>query len=94
MLWVTWFTDCAMDAITGVAVTPGDPSRESVLVVLRFAVLREEPYGPAGGLPEQVRVDCGKGFLSWTVTAAFDLLDVTVGACSPALLTSGARWRA
>ncbi|WP_327321139.1 hypothetical protein OG735_00420 [Streptomyces sp. NBC_01210] len=60
------------------AVTPGDPSRESVLSALRSAVLREDPYGPFGGLPEKVRVDRGKDFLSRTVTAAFDLLDVTV----------------
>lgn len=76
--WITWFTDCATNAITGVAVTPGDPSRESVLAALRSAVLRDGPYGPFGGLPEKVRVDRGKDFLSRTVTAAFDLLDVTV----------------
>ncbi|MFG3207297.1 Mu transposase C-terminal domain-containing protein [Streptomyces sp. NPDC048192] len=76
--WITWFTDCATNAITGMAVTPGDPSRESVLAALRSAVLREDPYGPFGGLPEKVRVDRGKDFLSRTVTAAFDLLDVTV----------------
>ncbi|MEU5347379.1 transposase family protein [Streptomyces sp. NPDC020766] len=76
--WITWFTDCATNAITGVAVTPVHPSRESVLSALRSAVLREDPYGPFGGLPEKVRVDRGKGFLSRTVTAAFDLLDVTV----------------
>ncbi|MFF4829855.1 hypothetical protein [Streptomyces sp. NPDC001312] len=76
--WITWFTDCATNGITGVAVTPGDPSRESVLAALRSAVLREDPYGPFGGLPEKVRVDRGKDFLSRTVTAAFDLLDVMV----------------
>ncbi|MFD4950432.1 hypothetical protein [Streptomyces sp. NPDC058451] len=76
--WITWFTDCPTNVITGIAVTPGDPSRESVLAGLRSAVLREEPYGPFGGLPEKVRVDRGKDFLSRTVTAAFDLLDVTV----------------
>lgn len=76
--WITWFTDCATNAITGVAVTPGEPSRESVLAALRSAVLREDPYGPFGGLPEKVRVDRGKDFLSRTVTAAFDLLEVTV----------------
>jgi putative transposase len=76
--WITWFTDCATNAITGLAVTPGYPSRESVLAALRAAVLREDPYGPFGGLPEKVRVDRGKDFLSRTVTAAFDLLDVGV----------------
>ncbi|MEV2236127.1 Mu transposase C-terminal domain-containing protein [Streptomyces phaeochromogenes] len=76
--WITWFTDCATNAITGVAITPVHPSRESVLAALRSAVLREEPYGPFGALPQKVRVDRGKDFLSKTVTAAFDLLDVTV----------------
>lgn len=76
--WITWFTDCSTNAITGVAVSPGHPSRESVLAALRSAVLREDPYGPFGGVPEKVRVDRGKDFLSRTVTAAFDLLDVTV----------------
>ncbi|MGW3643458.1 transposase [Streptomyces sp. NPDC005166] len=76
--WITWFTDCATNAITGVAVTPVHPSRESVLAALRSAVLREDPYGPFGGLPEKVRVDRGKDFLSRTVTAAFEALDVTV----------------
>ncbi|OKJ85684.1 transposase [Streptomyces sp. CB02400] len=76
--WITWFTDCATNAVTGVAVTPVHPSRESVLAALRSAVLREDPYGPFGGVPEKVRVDRGKDFLSRTVTAAFDLLDVAV----------------
>ncbi|MFD6230515.1 hypothetical protein ACFWFZ_27170 [Streptomyces sp. NPDC060232] len=60
------------------AVTPGHLSRESVLAALRAAVVREEPFGPQGGLPEKVRVDRGKDFLSRTVTAAFNALDVTV----------------
>lgn len=76
--WITWFTDCATNAITGIAVTPVHPSRESVLAALRSAVLREDPYGPFGGLPEKIRVDRGKDFLSRTVTAAFGLLDVGV----------------
>lgn len=49
-----------------------------MLAALRSAVLREAPYGPFGGVPEKVRVDRGKDFLSRTATAAFDLLDVTV----------------
>lgn len=91
--WVTWFTDCATNAITGVAVTPVHPSRESVLAALRTAVLRADPYGPFGGLPEKVRVDRGKDFLSRTVTAAFDLLDVTVEDLPPTPRTSRAPWR-
>ncbi|GAA1248431.1 hypothetical protein GCM10009646_40230 [Streptomyces aureus] len=86
--WITWFTghtECATNAITGVALTPGDPSRESVLAALRSAVLREDPCGPIGGV---LRVDRGKDFLSRTVTSAFDLLDMTVEdlpACNPHL---------
>nr|WSW48732.1 transposase family protein [Streptomyces sp. NBC_01001] len=76
--WVTWFVDCATNTIMGVVVTPAHPSRESVLAALRAAVVREEPFGPQGGLPEKVRVDRGKDFLSKTVTAAFDALDVRV----------------
>ncbi|MEU2835132.1 hypothetical protein ABZ667_42060 [Streptomyces lavendulae] len=76
--WITWFTDCASNVIMGVAVTPGHPSRESVLAALRASVLREDPYGPAGGLPERVRVDRGNDFLSKTVTAAFGALAVRV----------------
>ncbi|MFE7245281.1 hypothetical protein [Streptomyces sp. NPDC057580] len=55
---------------------------------MRAAVLRERPFGPQGGLPERVRVDRGKDFLSRTVTAAFNALDVTVEdlpACTPHL---------
>ncbi|MFF3787501.1 hypothetical protein [Streptomyces sp. NPDC001933] len=62
----------------GAAVTPGHPSRESVLAALRAAVVCEEPFGPQGGLPEKGRVDRGKDFLSKTVAAAFNALDVTV----------------
>jgi putative transposase len=76
--WITWFVDCATNAIAGLAVTPGHPSRESVLAALRSAVLRTDPYGPVGGLPEKVRVDRGKDFLSATVSAAFGALAVTV----------------
>ncbi|MET7694971.1 Mu transposase C-terminal domain-containing protein [Streptomyces sp. NPDC005483] len=76
--WVTWFVDTATKVITGTAVTPGTPSRASVLAALRAAVLREDPYGPAGGTPEEVRVDRGKDFLSVTVTAAFGTMGVTV----------------
>ncbi|MGW2986478.1 hypothetical protein [Streptomyces goshikiensis] len=53
---MTWFVDCATNTVMGVAVTPGYPSRESVLAALRAAVLRVDPFGPQGGLPERVRV--------------------------------------
>ncbi len=68
--WVTWFLDTAHNAIAGTAVTPGPPSRESILAALRAALLRTDPYGPVGGLPALVRVDQGKDFLSRTVGEA------------------------
>ncbi|MEU0156403.1 transposase family protein [Micromonospora fulviviridis] len=76
--WVTWFVDVATNVVLGTAVTPGPPSRESVLAALRAAISVEEPYGPAGGLPKVVRVDRGKDFLSATVTAACGVFAVRV----------------
>jgi putative transposase len=67
--WVTWFVDAGTNAVCGTAVTPGAPSRESILAALRAAVTMEEPYGPPGGLPEHVRIDRGRDFLSKTVTS-------------------------
>lgn len=64
--------------ILGVAVTPRTPNRESVLAALRAAVMRREPYGPAGGLPAVVRIDRGKDFLSRTVADALGALAVRV----------------
>ncbi|MFB7900494.1 transposase, partial [Streptomyces xiamenensis] len=52
--------------------------RGSVLAAVRASVLREAPYGPAGGLPHLVRVDGGADFLSKTVRRAFGLLSVPV----------------
>lgn len=76
--WITWFIDCATKAITGAVVTAGYPSRESVLAALRSAVLRTDPYGPLGGLPEKVRMDRGRDFLSRAVQDAFTVLKVEV----------------
>ncbi|WP_435811681.1 Mu transposase C-terminal domain-containing protein [Streptomyces virginiae] len=76
--WVTWFIDTATKTITGTAVTPGYPSRASILAALRAAVLRTTPYGPAGGVPEHVRVDRGKDFLSRAVLGALGALGTGV----------------
>lgn len=67
--WVTWFIDVGTDAVCGTAVTPGAPSRESILAALRSAITLEAPHGPPGGLPQVVRIDRGKDFLSGTVAA-------------------------
>jgi len=48
---VTWFIDCATKAITGVAVTPGPPTRASVLAALRSAIVHTHPYGPSQACP-------------------------------------------
>lgn len=82
--WVTWFIDCATDAITGAAITPHQPSRDAILAALRIALSRDAsdttsgPYGPIGGLPQLVRLDRGADFLSRTVTEALGVLAVRV----------------
>ncbi|MFI9329234.1 Mu transposase C-terminal domain-containing protein [Kitasatospora sp. NPDC052868] len=79
--WVTWFIDCAHDAVTGVAITPHTPSRDAILAALRTAIARDEPdgpYGPVGGLPSLVRIDRGKDFLSRTVASALGAFAVPV----------------
>jgi putative transposase len=76
--WVTWFVDVSTNVVTGLAVSPGPASRESILAALRSAISLEAPYGPAGGLPERVRVDRGKDFLSRTITAALGVFAVGV----------------
>ena len=76
---MTWFVDAGTNAVCGTAVTPGSRSRESILAALRAAVTMEAPYGPPGGLPEQVRVDRGKDFLSTTVASVLAGFAVAVG---------------
>ncbi|MGW2975216.1 Mu transposase C-terminal domain-containing protein [Streptomyces mirabilis] len=76
--WVTWFIDCARKVIMGVAVTPHAPSRDAVLAALRMSLDRAEPFGPAGGVPNLIRVDRGKDFLSTTVISALGALAVPV----------------
>jgi putative transposase len=81
--YVTWFIDCATKVITGLAVTPGYPTRASVLAALRSAIVRAAPYGPFGGLPEHVRFDRGKDFLSRTVSTALTALDADITVLPP-----------
>ncbi|MGW1090945.1 Mu transposase C-terminal domain-containing protein [Streptomyces sp. NPDC002596] len=79
--WVTWFIDCATNAVTGAAVTPHQPSRDAILAALRIALSRDEPggpYGPVGGLPSLVRIDRGQDFLSRTVGAALGTFAIPV----------------
>ncbi|MBJ6636906.1 DDE-type integrase/transposase/recombinase, partial [Streptomyces sp. DHE7-1] len=76
--WITWFIDTATKVITGTAVTPGHPSARRYWQPCARAVVRDEPYGPAGGVPELVRMDRGKDFLSATVTTALGAMGVTV----------------
>ncbi|MFC7310808.1 Mu transposase C-terminal domain-containing protein [Streptomyces monticola] len=81
--YVTWFIDCATKAITGLAVTPGMPTRASILAALRSAIVRTDPYGPFGGLPEHVRFDRGRDFLSRTVSTALIALDSHITVLPP-----------
>lgn len=75
-VWVTWFEDRGTSNVMGWAVTAGSAHRGSVLAAVRASVLREPPYGPAGGLPHLVRVDGGSDFMSKTVRRTFGLLSV------------------
>lgn len=74
--WVTWFVDCGTLAICGAAITPGYPSRESILTALRASISRGNGFGPFGGLPAMVRVDQGKDFLSKAVASAMAVFAV------------------
>ncbi|MFK8906242.1 Mu transposase C-terminal domain-containing protein [Streptomyces sp. YS-3] len=85
--WVTWFIDCATEAIPGAAITPHQPSRDAVLAALRIALSRDQeptgPYGPIGGVPSLVRIDRGADFLSRTVTDALGHFAVPVHPLPP-----------
>jgi len=76
--WVTWFIDTGSHAIPGLAVTAGYPSRESIIVAVRAAVMTSDPYGPVGGLPTLVRIDQGKDFLSKAVAGGLGGFGVQV----------------
>ncbi|MFB4294684.1 Mu transposase C-terminal domain-containing protein [Nonomuraea sp. ATR24] len=77
--WVTWFIDTGPNVICGLAVSPGYPSRESILVALRSALLcDDDPDMPFGGVPARVRIDRGKDFLSKAVTTALARFAVVV----------------
>ncbi|WP_229344124.1 Mu transposase C-terminal domain-containing protein [Streptomyces flavotricini] len=88
-VWVTWFEDRATSMVMGWAVTAGSAHRGSVLAALRFSVLSCAPYGPAGGLPQLVRIDGGADFVSRIVRAAFGALDVPVTVVGSARLKGG-----
>ncbi|WP_331767799.1 hypothetical protein [Embleya sp. NBC_00896] len=77
-VWVTWFEDRGTGYVMGRPVSAGSAHRGSVLAAVRTSVLREAPYGPAGGLPHLVRIDGGADFMSKTVQRAFGLLGVPV----------------
>ncbi|WP_449341391.1 Mu transposase C-terminal domain-containing protein, partial [Streptomyces canarius] len=75
-VWVTWYEDRATSMVMGWAVTASSAHRDSVLAALRSAVLTGDDYGPAGGLPELVRIDGGADFVSKAVKDAFGALGV------------------
>ncbi|GII33015.1 hypothetical protein Pmi06nite_64570 [Planotetraspora mira] len=76
--WVTWFIDCASDGICGLAITPSYPNRGNILAALRSSILRDDRYGPFGGVPAAVRIDRGRDFLSKTVGTALGRFAVLV----------------
>ncbi|WP_435607291.1 RipA family octameric membrane protein [Streptomyces ardesiacus] len=69
---ITWFTDCATNAITGVAVTPGHPSRKSVLAALRSADLRDGPHRRCAARFVMVRSNWQLNAAKFEVTGAFE----------------------
>lgn len=77
--WITWFVDRASNAVCGIVVTPGPPSRESILAALRAAIIEDEPYGPPGGLPGKVRVDPANDVLADALGTALGVFAVDVG---------------
>jgi putative transposase len=74
--WITWFIDCACDAICGLCISAQFPSQENVLVAIRAALQRGGEYGPFGGLPGLIRIDGGKDFLCKSVEAALGVFSV------------------
>ena len=74
--WITWFIDCAADAICGLCISAQTPSRENILVALRAALQRGGDFGPFGGVPSLVRIDGGKDFLCRTVESALRVFQV------------------
>ncbi|MEU6325461.1 transposase family protein, partial [Streptomyces sp. NPDC047009] len=81
--WVTWFCDCHTGMVMGWAVTAHYPHRGSILAALRSCILREDTYGPAGGLPTRIRIDRGKDFLSNAVQEALGVFAVQVDVLPP-----------
>ncbi|WP_246460630.1 integrase catalytic domain-containing protein [Streptomyces himalayensis] len=69
--WITWFIDHTTCVICGLAITPHTPSREAILAAARDAILCGDHHRPFGGIPQKVRVDRGRDFLSNSVDEAF-----------------------
>ncbi|QTI87237.1 Mu transposase C-terminal domain-containing protein [Streptomyces sp. AgN23] len=76
--WVTWFIDCSTAMTMGWALTPHYPHRGSILAALRSAILRDDTHGPAGGLPQRLRIDRGRDFLARAVQEALGAFTVDV----------------
>ena len=58
---------------------PDDPIARGLAEAVRaFAITRDAPSGPVGGLPGQIRVDRGKKFLRQAVSAAMGAFAVPV----------------
>ena len=78
--WVTWFVDCATNAVCGTAVTPGPPTPGAGP---RGAASGDQPGGPVRAARRAARADShrpGQDFLSTTATAALGVLAVRVHA--------------
>lgn len=81
--WITWAIDCAHNVVPGLAVTPHQPNTGAIFVMARDALLRTAPHSRFGGLPQVVRVDRGKDYLSIGVAEAFGGLAIEIDDLPP-----------
>ncbi|GCD40377.1 Mu transposase C-terminal domain-containing protein [Streptomyces paromomycinus] len=81
--WVTWFIVCSTAMTMGWALTPHYPHRGSILAALRSALLCDDTHGPAGGLPQRLRIDRGRDFLARAVQEALGAFAVDVYVLPP-----------
>jgi putative transposase len=67
--WLTVFVETFSRAVCGWAICE-HANRESVFAALTAGILTGKPYGPVGGVPERLRWDRGREFLSEAITDA------------------------
>ncbi|NBF00102.1 hypothetical protein FE391_42590 [Nonomuraea sp. KC401] len=76
--WTVQIVDAATWGICGTVITPYPSERADVLAALRAALLRQDQYGPMGGIPALVCIDRGQNFMRTAVMDALSALNVHV----------------